>query len=167
MAQQNATPKKEEDRLWEGGFLAALALTGNVTKAAKAVKKDRATVYRYRKESKEFAQMWDEAMEEAADLLESEARRRAVTGTLEPVFHKGVKVGAVRKYSDTLLIFLMKGARPDKYADRHKVDAKVKVEDRRVNLDRLSPDDLNALDELLTRAIDDSSESGESGEGEA
>ena len=52
-------------------------------------------------------------------MLEREARRRAVEGVEEPVgFYKGEPSAYVRKYSDTLLIFLMKGARPDKYRDR-------------------------------------------------
>ena len=35
----------------------------------------------------------------------------------EPVFYHGQVCGTVRKYSDTLLIFLLKGARPDKFRD--------------------------------------------------
>ena len=71
-----------------------------------------------------FDAAFEDAMEEAADLLESEARRRAHDGVEEPVFgslggNQGSgEVGRIRKYSDTLLIFLLKGARPDKYRER-------------------------------------------------
>ena len=44
--------------------------------------------------------------------LEDEARRRAVDGVDEPVFQQGKQVGTIRKHSDTLLIFLLKGIRP-------------------------------------------------------
>jgi len=73
-----------------------------------------------------FAAAWDEALEIATGSLELEARRRAQKGVLEPVYYKGKKVGAVRKYSDTLLIFLLKAHRPDKYRDnvRHEVTGK-------------------------------------------
>ncbi len=55
----------------------------------------------------------------AADLLESEAYKRAVHGWNEPVgWYMGQAGGMVRKYSDVLLIFLLKGIRPDKYRER-------------------------------------------------
>ena len=37
---------------------------------------------------------------------------------MEPVFYKGAKCGAVQKYSDLLLIFLLKARRPDMYRER-------------------------------------------------
>src|SRR5690606_18484748 len=74
--------------------------------------------YRLRKEDPDFAAAWDEAMEQASDALEVEARRRAIEGWDEPVFYQGMETGMVRKFSDTLLIFLLKGARPEKYRDR-------------------------------------------------
>lgn len=60
----------------------------------------------------------DAAREEACDTLEAEAMRRAVQGFEQPVYHKGVKCGTVRKYSDALLMFLLKSARAFKFADR-------------------------------------------------
>lgn len=55
-------------------------------------------------------------------MLEREAFRRAHTGTLKPIYQGGEKVGSVREYSDTLMIFLLKGARPQKYRENHKVE---------------------------------------------
>lgn len=43
-------------------------------------------------------------------------QRRAWKGTRKPVFHKGVVVGHIREYSDTLGMFLVKAKRPE-YAD--------------------------------------------------
>lgn len=105
------TPKKER-------FVLALAKTGNVSEACKTAGIGRKTAYRYREDDPEFASAWNEALDEAADALEGEARRRAVTGTLKPIFHKGAICGKVREYSDTLLIFLLKGARPERYRER-------------------------------------------------
>lgn len=56
----------------------------------------------------------------ATDALEAEARRRAVDGVPEPVFHQGKKCGTVKKYSDRMLEILLKGHRPEKF--REKVD---------------------------------------------
>ena len=53
-----------------------------------------------------------------ADMLEDEAVRRAKDGVERPVYQGGKLVGHVQEYSDTLLIFLLKGARPEKYRDR-------------------------------------------------
>lgn len=51
--------------------------------------------------------------------LEAEAVRRASEGTLKPTgWHKGEPSGYIREYSDILLIFLLKGAKPEKYAER-------------------------------------------------
>ncbi len=49
------------------------------------------------------------------DGIESEAHRRAVDGVDVPVFHGGVQVGAIRRYSDALLALLLKRWRPHVY----------------------------------------------------
>lgn len=99
-------------------FLASIALTGNVGISAAQIGIHRATHYVWLKEDPDYAAAFAAAMEDAADHLEAEARRRAVEGWIEPVFYRGKEVGGVRKYSDTLLIGLLKGARPEKYRDR-------------------------------------------------
>ena len=58
----------------------------------------------------------------AADSLEAEAIRRATEGTLKPTgWHKGEPGGYTREYSDILLIFLLKGMKPEKYQERVQV----------------------------------------------
>jgi hypothetical protein len=100
-------------------FIEAFSATGNVSAAAKLAGVGRRTHYDWLKEDEAYKVAFADAVDEAADRLEVEARRRAVTGNVKPVFHKGVQVGTVREYSDTLLIFLLKGARPEKYSERH------------------------------------------------
>jgi hypothetical protein len=99
-------------------FLGALATTASVTRAAKASGLHRNTWYRHRSQRPEFAAAWAEALERGTDALEDEAVRRAVEGVLKPVFHQGKRVGALRTYSDTLLMFLLKARRPDKFGER-------------------------------------------------
>lgn len=100
-------------------FLAALAACGVVGQALVAAKIPcRSTVQRWRKDDQDFADAYNQALETATDKLETEARRRAVNGVDEPVFYKGERVGAVRRYSDKLLEVLLKGNRPDKFKDR-------------------------------------------------
>ena len=119
------TPKKEADRKpytfftdeRRVRFLTVLERTGNVTAAAKAARVTRTTAYDERERSKEFAAAWKEAVEAAIEGMELEAHRRAVKGTLKPVFYKGDVCGKIREYSDTLLIFMLKAHKPEKYRD--------------------------------------------------
>ena len=103
-------------------FLAELAQTGNATLSAKLIGLSRARAYALRKEDAEFSAAWDDAISESSDHLESEARRRAVTGVQKPVYQGGKLVGHVQEYSDTLLIFLLKGNNPEKFADRSRLE---------------------------------------------
>jgi hypothetical protein len=99
-------------------FLAAYRQTASITKAAAAAKIERTMHYRWLKSSESYKLAFENAQAEAAELLEDEAVRRATEGTLEPVFYQGLKVGAVRRYSDGLMQFLLRGFKPAKYASR-------------------------------------------------
>lgn len=126
---RTVTPKKL------ARFLEALSETGNVRLAASRSTLSIMTLYRYRKTHPTFQQDWDQALETAMDaVLEPEATRRAVEGVLEPIYYQGAKVGTVRKYSDTLLIFLLKGGKPEKYKEvreeRQHVTLTVQLESR-------------------------------------
>lgn len=95
-----------------------LAETGNVTMSCRSARVTRSVAYEWREEDPAFAKLWDEALDIATDALEAEARRRAVQGWPEPVFHQGRKVGTIRKYSDRMLEILLKGHRPEKFRER-------------------------------------------------
>ena len=99
-------------------FLAAFGEVGTVTRAAEIADIVRATHYNWLKDDSDYVEAFKQAEGRAADRLEQEARRRAVEGTEKPVFQGGKLVGTIREYSDTLLIFLMKGAMPEKYKER-------------------------------------------------
>jgi len=100
-------------------FLKALAETCNVSRACEASNLSRRVAYDWRDADPKFKLAWEDALDRGAEVLEDEARRRAFDGVDEPVFQGGKNVGTVRKYSDTLLIFLLKGAKPKKYSDRN------------------------------------------------
>ncbi len=106
-------------------FLKALAETANVSYACKQSGVPRRTAYQWRTDVPKFAGAWDEAVELGTDALEDEAVRRAHAGTDKPVFYKGAVCGAIREYSDTLLIFMLKARRPEKFKERTEVDHKV------------------------------------------
>lgn len=112
------TLEKGEKRAWEDAFIDALSKTGNVSKAAKSAKISRTIAYEHKKESAEFSQRWEEAMDTAVDSLEFEAWRRAAKGVRKPAgWYQGIPGGYVQEYSDTLLIFLLKAHRPEKFRE--------------------------------------------------
>lgn len=81
-------------------FLNALREVPNVGAACRRVHCSRTTVYNLRKEDPTFAAEWDEAIEDGLDELESVAASRAIDK------------------SDLLMIFLLKGYRPEKFRER-------------------------------------------------
>lgn len=115
-------------------FLRAFAHRGIVLEGCRAAGVSRDAVYHWRETSEWFSTLYDIAVEEAADRIEAEAIRRAVDGYDDPVIYQGMPTTVidpetgeerpltVRKYSDTLMALVLKGARPEKYRDNHKVE---------------------------------------------
>lgn len=78
----------------------------------------RDTVYSRRKRDQAFADAMDEAFEEGGDVIEQEAFRRGIHGVERPVHYLGQRVDTVTEYSDQVLLFLLKGRKPERYGDR-------------------------------------------------
>lgn len=89
-------------------FLEAYAETGTVTHAATRAGIDRRTHYRWLQDDENYAEAFASAEQSVVDMLEGEAIRRATEG------------------SDTLLIFLLKGLRPERYKERAHVTSEVR-----------------------------------------
>jgi hypothetical protein len=131
-----ATPKKRGPpaRVWQPAFLAALANSANVRAACAAAGVDRHTAYRHRERNARFRAAWDQALEEACDLLVATAWQRALSGL-----------------SDTLLIFLLKSHQPAVYREppaRVDITAYVRLVAER---DGLDPDEVMADVERILR----------------
>ena len=109
-------------------FLDALRSTGNVTLAASTAGVHRTTAYNAKDDNPDFSEQWEDALALAGSGMEQEARRRAMEGVLEPVFYKGEPIGAIRKFSDTLLMFLLKAHNPKKYLENMRVERSGKVD---------------------------------------
>lgn len=103
---------------WKPKFLNALRERGIVKDACSAAGVNRATAYRNRDADAEFAQEWQDALDEAADELEREAWRRAVDGTDKPITFQGEVTGSYKEYSDMLLALLLRAKRSREYAER-------------------------------------------------
>jgi len=122
VAPKNPKPKKPGRKPnalpgWEIPFFAALKEYGVIGYACDAASVNRSTVMDRVEKDPDFKSEFDASRESATDKLEREAFRRAHNGVEEAIYHKGLEIGRIRKYSDTLLIFLLKGNRPDKYRE--------------------------------------------------
>src|SRR6185436_10851562 len=84
-------------------FIAALEAQGTVLHACKAAGISRQTAYRWYREDPEFAEQWDEAIENAVDGVESVIYQKALSGDV------------------IAAIFYLKAQRP-KFRDRVSID---------------------------------------------
>lgn len=135
-------------------FLAAFAVTGIISRAAAASGVPRQRHPEWMKDDQEYAAMFAEAQEIAIEQLEIEARRRAMEGVGRLKFYQGqlimvelrdaagqVVIDAETKqpvmvpyveheYSDQLLMFMLRAARPDVYRERRETlhSGNVKIE---------------------------------------
>ncbi|RED16804.1 hypothetical protein [Parasphingopyxis lamellibrachiae] len=91
-------------------FLHALARTGCVRDACGIAHISSTSAYRHRGRDAGFADAWEQALTKALPVLEAAAFERAVEGVWEPVVSGG-KVAVYRKrYSDAILVTLLKRA---------------------------------------------------------
>ncbi len=102
---------------WVPRFLEAVTAGASVKDAVRHAGVGLDKVYKLRKADVDFRREWNQAADVGTKMLEQEATRRAYHGVEKPVFHKGEVCGTVREYSDTLLIFLLKGRKPEVYRD--------------------------------------------------
>lgn len=133
---------------WAMPFLDHLRESANIAASARAVGVSSSTVYGLRERDADFRASWDEALEDAYDMLEAEARRRAFQGVDEQVVYQGALQWKTRhwfdesgeeqweyvrdangyrvpltvtKYSDGLAQFLLKGYRRRKFGDKTEI----------------------------------------------
>jgi hypothetical protein len=97
-------------------FLNALRGGATVKDAAAEAGRERRRFYELRQRDPAFTAEWQEAFDEGTDVLEAEARRRAVEGVVQTErWRDGELVERVVRYSDTLLIFLLKSRDPARF----------------------------------------------------
>ena len=133
---------------WAMPFLDHLRESANIAASARAVGVSSSAAYGLRERDADFRASWDEALEDAFDMLEAEARRRAFQGVEEPVVYQGSMQWKTRqwidedgeehweylrdaqgnripltvtKYSDSLAQFLLKGYRRRKFGDKTEI----------------------------------------------
>jgi hypothetical protein len=103
---------------WITPFLAALGRGSSVVEASAAAGISSTTAYKLRKEDADFAEAWRIALEDSADVLETEARRRAVDGVEEPVVYQGQLTPVWERDEDGRLVQDIVECEPYKVGDR-------------------------------------------------
>jgi hypothetical protein len=140
--------KKRKVSSRRAAFLAAFAVTGQITAAAKAAKIERHVHYLWLETDPDYPALFEKARIEAVQALEDEAVRRATEGVFEPNLYQGQFVYPIKGYeldpetglpdrgkpifgkkplgmmkkSDRLLEFLLRAGKPEKFRDRGTVE---------------------------------------------
>jgi hypothetical protein len=128
----DVTPKRRAD--WRPVFLSIFRQTGIVALGCRGAGISRTQAYRERQQNARFADDWADAEEDATEVLEAEARRRAMST------------------SDTLLIFLFKARRPSVYRETIRVDLRREAETLAATMDGISADELIEEAERIARS---------------
>lgn len=157
---KEAPPNYKTEGERRAAFLGVLAQTGNVSRASEISGFPRTNAYRAREEDEVFRKQWAEAERLGIEALEDEARRRAQLGVDEPVFQGGRQVGTIKKFSDTLTIFLLKGAKPEKYRDNVNIKSINRNVNANVPVDTNNPQAAADAYRRLMNGEDDDSDEG-------
>ncbi len=98
-------------------FIQALADTGCVDAACRAVGMSRESAYalRRRPDAQAFRLAWRAAKDVQVERLDDAAMSRAINGVPVPIFHNGEQVGERRHYDERLTMFLLRYRDPVRY----------------------------------------------------
>ncbi|WP_267389468.1 hypothetical protein [Sphingomonas sp. GC_Shp_3] len=98
-------------------FIDALAELGSVKAAAKRINMSAEGAYYLRRQpgAESFRAAWTAALDHGVQRLADIAIDRATEGVADPVFWRGEIVGEKRKYSDRLLMFILRHHLADRY----------------------------------------------------
>ena len=101
------------------GFIEALADTGSVAAAAKAVNMSAEGAYALRRApgADSFRAAWRAALDLGVQRIEDVAMDRALNGVEQPVYSYGKLVGSRTAYNDRLLMFMLRNRAPERFAE--------------------------------------------------
>ncbi len=100
-------------------FIEALADTGSVAAACKAVDMSTVGAYYLRRQpgAEEFREAWQKALDLGVQRIEDVAMDRALNGVDEPLYSYGKLIGSRKRYNDRLLMFMLRNRSPERFAE--------------------------------------------------
>jgi len=116
--------QSERDDGWtptrQCAFIEALADTGSVAAACKAVNMSERGAYHLRRQpgAEEFRHAWDIALDLGVRRVEDVVMDRALNGVEEPLYSYGKLIGTRTRYNDRLLMFILRNRGPDRFGAR-------------------------------------------------
>ncbi len=101
------------------GFIEALADTGSVEAACRAVNMSTVGAYHLRRQegAEEFRKAWQAALDLGVQKIEDVAMDRALNGVEVPYYVYGELRGTRRIYNDRLLMFMLRNRAPERFAE--------------------------------------------------
>ncbi len=104
-------------------FIEALADTGSVEAACKAVDMSTVGAYHLRRQpgAEEFRAAWQAALQFGVARIEDVVMDRALNGVEEPLYSYGKLIGTRRRYNDRLLMFILRNRAPERFAEGKRV----------------------------------------------
>jgi hypothetical protein len=99
-------------------FIEALADTGSVAAACKAVNMAQRGAYFLRRQpgAETFRKAWEAALQLGVQRIEDVVMDRALNGVEEPLYSYGKLVGTRTRYNDRLLMFILRNRAPERFA---------------------------------------------------
>lgn len=104
-------------------FIEALADTGSVEAACKAVNMSQSGAYHLRRQpgAEGFRDAWNAALDFGVLKIEDVAMERALNGVAEDVYWRGEAVGTRRRYNDRLLMFILRNRAPERFSQGQRI----------------------------------------------
>ena len=137
LAATGPSPFKHLKNPGQRSFLIAYATVGMITRADAASGVSYGSHHKWMKEDPEYKEAFALAQEMAGDYAERVAYERAIKGVMKAVYYQGEIVGYDVVYSDGLLKFILKGAKPTKYRDN--IDITSQGQELRIIIDDGQP----------------------------
>jgi hypothetical protein len=100
-------------------FIEALADTGSVDAACKAVNMSTVGAYHLRRQpgAETFRAAWEAALQLGVQRVEDVVMDRALNGVEEPLYSYGKLIGTRRRYNDRLLMFILRNRAPERFSE--------------------------------------------------
>lgn len=119
--------------LKQRAFLKAYTEELTITGAANRIGIDQTCHIVWKRISPTYRALFEDLKEYVVESLEGEVFRRAYHGVQKTVYYQGEPCGIEVNFSDTLAMFLLRAANPEKYRERSQMDMNIKPVDADIN----------------------------------